>query len=514
MVGSKLMNRLMSLGDPASKDNDFIHFPAIPTKYTVYNVYSGTMVSGVNGMPVLNGGLFPRLCNVIGESGCGKTSVLIGLVTSAVDYIWNRFGQGYSEIFYNDPENNTPPNRFMNLAHWSPADFMNKCNYSNKPISLVELANMILKIYNIKTTCKKDYLLPSGIKDVDGREIMFLAPTFICVDSVAQVNPNGVEDLLQLDKAGEVKDNDKLGSNMEAALDAKAWTIFVRKIKPYLDGANIGLYCINHKIKEMKVGMFDKETRYLPFLGMGEKLKGGKEFIYQSFNIFDLSSGEKLNERNPIYGPDVNGFITNASFVKNKYNIEGAKFPMVFDMANGYMPELSDMEYLWQKKFGFSGSVKLYLDVLPEVQFTRRTLLETIEEYPQLARALAFTARYRATQEMIYGNKNILPLTDLGTNMPLEQRLALIYSYTESYSPKDDVSEAYTNFASLANANRHYFSFNLNGGYHNNSMITSDNVKVMTAGYTPIIGEGVTPFDITQDKIVGTKYVLPNKFEV
>ena len=39
---------------------------------------------------------------LVGESGCGKTSVLIGLVTSAVDYIWNRFGQGYSEIFYNE----------------------------------------------------------------------------------------------------------------------------------------------------------------------------------------------------------------------------------------------------------------------------------------------------------------------------------------------------------------------------------------------------------------------------
>ena len=239
---------------------------------------------------------------------------------------------------------------------------MNKCNYSNKPISLVEVANMILKIYNIKTTCKKDYLLPSGLRDVDGREIMFLAPTYICIDSVAQVNPNGVEDLLQLDKAGEVKDNDKLGSNMEAALDAKAWTIFVRKIKPYLDGANIGLYCINHKTKEMKVGMFDKETRYLPFLGMGEKIKGGKEFIYQSFNIFDLSSGEKLNDRNPIYGPDINGFVANASFVKNKYNIEGAKFPMVFDMSRGYMPELSDMEYSYKKFISDLHAYKEFID--------------------------------------------------------------------------------------------------------------------------------------------------------
>ena len=99
-IGSKLMNRLFKMGDPLGGDNEFIQFPAIPTKYTVYNVYSGTMVEGVNGMPVLNGGLFARLCNIIGESGCGKTSILIGKVTSSVDYIWNRFVCDRSPSFF------------------------------------------------------------------------------------------------------------------------------------------------------------------------------------------------------------------------------------------------------------------------------------------------------------------------------------------------------------------------------------------------------------------------------
>lgn len=509
-IGSKLMATLNSMGDPRDLDNRFIQFPAIPTKYTIYNIYSGSLVPGVNGLPLLNGGLFPRLCNIIGESGCGKTSFAIGSIASAVDYVWNRFGAGYSECLYFDPENNTPPQRFMNLANWAPADFLNKCNYSNEDLTLVDLANTIIKIYNIKTKCRKDYLLPSGIKDVDGREVMFLAPTFICVDSVAAVNPNGVEDLLQVDKAGEMKDIEKLGNNMEAAIDAKAWTIFVRKIKPYLDGANIGLYCINHKTKEMKVGMFDKETRYLPFLGMGEKIKGGKEFIYQSFNIVDFNSGEKYNDRNPVYGPNVNGFMSYASFVKNKYNIEGVRFPMVFDMNRGYVPELSDMEYLYQKKFGISGAVKLSLDILPEVQFTRKTLVDTIEEFPQLARALAFTAKYHACQEMLYRNAPA-SLVDMGQNISLERRLALIYSFSESYDAKNDISEAYTNFMELAEGKRHYTVFNLSDNYRGN-VFNNQNVDQVTSGYMPLTGHGATPFDITDENTKG-KYVFPNKYK-
>ncbi len=515
MFGSKLMNRMALNGDPNSGDNNFIQFPAIPTKYTIYNVYCGAPVLGINNMPVINGGVFPRLENNIGESGTGKTSFTIGAIASAIDYVRNRFGPGYSELFYFDPENNTPPNRFMALANWSPADFMTKCNYSNKPITLLDLANLIIKIYNIKTTCRKDYILPSGLRDVDGREILFLAPTYIVVDSVAQVNPNGVDDLVQLDKSGEVKENTSLGSNMEGALDAKAWTIFVRKMKPYIDAANIGLHCINHKTKEMKVGMFDKETRYLPFLGMGEKLKGGKEFIYQSFKIMDIVPGEKLNmdRGNPVYGPEINGFKSYASFVKNKYNIEGVRFPMIFDMKKGYLPELSDMEYLFEKKFGFSGSNKIALDVLPEVQFTRRTLLETIEQFPQVARALAFTAKYHATQDMFYGNKMPMPLTDWGLNLPLEQRLAMIYSFTDSYNPRNDFSEAYTNFAELAEANKHYFCLNLRPDlnvHYNNNIIKDTDISVMNDGYSLIQGAGVSPFDVKAENTFDSKFVFEN----
>ena len=504
--GSMLLNKMLG-GTP--QEDAYNIYPAIPTKFTVYNCYSGQLEMGIHGYPVLNGGLFPRLCNIIGESATGKTTVMVGLATSAVDYIRNRFGDGYSELFYLDVEKNLNKNRFCDISHWSPADYQTRCSYNGSDLSLVELANMIMKIADIKLKYKKDFMLPSGLMDLDGREVMFIAPTFICLDSVAAVNPNGVEVLLEHDKAGEMKEIDKLGNNMEGAQDAKAWTIFVRKIKPWLDRANIGLYCINHKTKEIKADMYSKGTRYLPFLGMDEKIKGGREFIYQSFNLFDLQSGEKFDDKNPVYGNNIRGFSTRASFIKSKTNEEGSKFPMVFDVNRGYIPELSDFEYLYQKKFGIDGTVKMSLDVLPEVTFTRRTLLDAIEEYPQLARAIQFTAKFLASNEMIYHTTPI-GLKDMGTNVPLEQRLSILYNFTNQYE-KQIMDDPYKNFASLAHANRHYFTFGNNFVDHTNDIVKNSNIDQAAKGYTFTSTVGVTPYDADKGlaRVENGHYVFP-----
>ena len=494
LVGGSMLLNQMSMLSGGSKDDLYDIVPAIPTKYTIYNVYSGQMEMGIHGYPVLNGGLYPRIGNIIGESATGKTTLLVGLCTSAVDWIRNRFGNGYSELFYFDVEKNLNKNRFCDVSGWTLADYQTKCNYSSDDISLLDLANFIMKIVDIKTKYKNDYLLPSGLRDIDGREVKFLAPTYICVDSVAAVNPNGVEDLLAHDKSGEAKEIEKLASNTDGMTDAKAWTVFVRKIKPYLDKAIIGLYCINHKTKETKMDMFQKEKRYLPFLAMGEKLKGGSEFIYQSYNIFDLQSGEKFDEKNPVYGPNINGFSTRTRFVKSKTNMEGVQFPMVFDLNRGYLPELSDFEYLYQKKFGIDGSIKMVLDVLPEVQFTRRTLLDAIDEYPQLARAIQFTAKFHASNDMIY---RCAPggLKDFGQNVPLEQRLAILYNFTTPYS-RIIFDDPYKNFAELAAANKHYFIFGTNNIDHSNDLVKNENIDQASKGYTFTSTVGVTPYDV------------------
>jgi hypothetical protein len=493
--GSKLMNHLAAAGKEFYNP---VIIPATPTGFNVYDMYSGRMIQNVNGHRVLNGGIFPRLNNIIGESATGKTSKAIKDVARAVDRIRNKFGSGYSEMYILDPEGHTDTARILSLSEWSPAELVNRCNFTQEDVSLAGLTNLILNIYEVKKSYKKDFLLPSGLVDINGREVLFLAPTFIIVDSVARVNPNGIE-LLERDKAGGVKEIETLGSNMEAAQDAKAWTMFVRKIKPYLDEGNICLTLINHKIDDMIIDRYTKRERYLPFLNYGEKLKGGKELIYQSFHIFYITGGKPTLDANkaPVYGPEINGILVDTYFPKNKANIEGPHFPMVFDILTGYHPELSDFEYLYQSKFGLQGTSKLSFDVLPEVKFSRRELLETMNEYPAVARALAFTARYAASYAMQY-YRPPPSLVDF-TNIPLNQRLAILYAYTESYGKNQNYNEMihYDQCEKIAQENRHYILTSHTQDF-SNVLVNDSILHKAEQGYLINQNQGVNPYNIDE----------------
>jgi hypothetical protein len=282
---------------------------------------------------------------------------------------------------------------------------------------------------------------------------------------------------------------------MEGAQDVRAWTIFVRKIKPFLDEGNINLTCINHKVKDMHIDPYAKKVRYLPFLDIGEKIKGGQEFIYQSYQIFYILGGKKIDEKDPIYGPSIEGLAVNTYFPKNKANIEGAHFPMIFNKATGYHPELSDFEYLFQTRYGLQGGTKFAFDVLPEIQFTRKNLLETIDEYPAVARALAFTSRIAASYAMQYYTAP--PSLQGFSNISLEQRLSILYAYTESYGKHQDYSEEvhYNQYEKIALENRHYVFVNHGVGM-NNVIPNTLALHRLESGYVAPSNSYVDPYNI------------------
>jgi hypothetical protein len=488
---------MIGASEKSDMENNITIIPATPTGFNVFDMYSGNMVQSMTEYNVLNGGIFPRLCNIIGASATGKSSKAIKDVSGAIDRIWKKYGSGYSEMYCLDPEGHTSVQRILSLSGWSPAEFTNKCNFSQNALSLVDLANLILKIYDTKTKYKNDFLLPSGLKNLYGKEMCFLAPTFIIVDSVAAVNPNGLDNFIEHDKMGDIKEITSLGSNMEGAQDARAWTVFVRKMKQFLDGGNINLTCINHKFKDLVIDPYAKKERYLPYLDMGEKLKGGKELIFQSYQIFYILGGKIIDEKDPIYGPSIEGLVVNTYFPKNKANIEGPRFPMVFDKASGYHPELSDFEYLFQTRYGLRGTSKFCFDVLPEISFARKNLLEVLDEYPATARALAFTARIAASYAMQY-YRQPPPLADFA-NIPLEQRLSILYAYTESYGKHQDYSEEvhYDQCEKIAIENRHYVFLNHGKGM-NNVLINSRDLNLVEKGYTIPTGYTVNPYNMDE----------------
>jgi hypothetical protein len=247
----------------------------------------------------------------------------------------------------------------------------------------------------------------------------------------------------------------------------------------------------------MSIDPYAKKNRYLPFLDIGEKLKGGQEIIYQSFHIFYITGGKKIDYKDPIYGPDIDGLIVNSYFPKNKANIEGVSFPMVFNKATGYHPELSDFEYIFQLRYGIQGTTKFSFDVLPEVHFTRKNLLEVLEEYPATARALAFTSRLASSFAMQY-YRPAPSLADF-SNIPLKERLALLYAYTESYGKHQDYNELvhFDQCEKIAIDNRHYVFVDRKAEMNNVLPDTSD-LNAVKDGYTIPLGTRINPFNMDE----------------
>ena len=417
LFGDLINNDVKSIGHMSG----FTYFD-YPTAYEDVNRYNDTILP--------NGGLFPRIYTCIGESGTGKTTSMLQLGGSIVDRHWG------GTMVMIDAEGNTTPERIMSLNKWSESEFKMKCLYRppSPPISINGVYDIIRKLAHIKDSKRDKIMLKTPFKDpYSGKHNEIFPPTVVILDSIpALVISQTLEE--GIDGSKEFKSIEQIGNNIDGMREAKDNTAFLRKVKGLLDEFNIILILINHLSKETPMGMFDKPKKYHPNLKAGEKLKGGHEQIYQSFGMFKISQKEPIDERNPIYGDRIRGAINTLDHIKNKSNVSVSEYRFVFDKRTGYRPELSDFEYLLSKSFGIGGSpMSMYLLILPEIKFTRKTLLDKCEEIPILSRAISFTAKYHMGNDVIIHNKfGELDLKEFA-ELPYDWRMSILVSMTIPY---------------------------------------------------------------------------------
>jgi hypothetical protein len=412
-------------------DDDSFHAYGNLTGYNALDIFTGTVDYDVFGLPRLNGGLFPRAITVVGESTTGKTTLAVRLGSSIIDR-WNRIHGDLAEMIFFDVEDNTSIKRIQMLTNWTDWEILNRIKHSTAVVSVVDIYNEIRQLADLKEKNKDKLMVKTGQRDLDGSEIKVYSPTIALVDSIAVLNSVGIDEM-EFDKTGDLKVVEKMAGNMVAAQEAKANTAFIKKVKGYLSKYNIILIMVNHITEEISTSMYDIPARYLTFLKPGQKLKGGKELVYQSFAIINLSVKTRINDKDPIYGDVIRGSVTHLTLIKNKSNVEGIPIPMVFDQKTGYRPELSDWEYLYNAAYGFGGSpARYYLHILPEVTFTKKGLYEACQTNPLLARAMSFTARLKMICDVVK-NKTAPNLEELGKTMAYNERVSAIVTFTEAY---------------------------------------------------------------------------------
>lgn len=397
------------------------------TRFTIIDILSAEIKTNIQGYPTLNCGLFPKFYSLIAESGLGKSSLGIFLGCSIVD----RFNAG--SFFDYDLEGNTTQQRVKTLTNWDDYTFYNKFNLYSEDATTLEIQNHIDNIANFKEQNKKEMSYRTDFRDMFKKPITSYQPTYVLIDSVAKLSSLGREQI-QVDKTGSVIEKEQLNQNTDGMIEAKNNKAFINQVKPKLSQYNIVLVMINHLVEQPQTSRFQKPIRQHPNLPLGYKLQGGNELVFQSFGLIQLKLKESITDRDPFYGDHIRGFVANLEFVKNKSTVSGIPFRVVFDKQMGYIPELSDWEYLFTTKYGFSGSPMSYrLDILPEIHFTRKTLFSIITSNALLARALNFTASYKMISDIHLPMMSNRPISALAEKMSYAERVALINAFSHHY---------------------------------------------------------------------------------
>jgi RecA/RadA recombinase len=409
-----------------------------PTGFTIIDILGCTLEFDVNHLNYVNGGLDNKFYISTGESATGKTTLTLQCLAGCVDW-WNKNypNSPGSDLIMFDSEDNTEISRVIQVTKWD-INYIHKHFQLLKEVDLLKIYNLILQIADAKKKNLTDYTVETTVLDLDGSRIKTIIPTYILIDSAAAIQSNFSLDTVERDKTGDIKKQESIVGNIDAMRAAKEMTSFVKKVKPLLTQFGINLTIINHIVQSPQMSMYEAPKRALPMLKPGERLLLGYESIYQAYGISRLDAKEKLNEKNPIFGDDIYGIITQFSYVKNKNGPEGLAQFMIFNSETGYEPLLSDFHYLYMKNYGINGSpIKQYMKILPEIQFTRKTLLEKAKEHPILARAIQFTAKTKMIYDIVLGSE--APSLDLLEKLPYHDRVALILSFSNTYQGYSDV---------------------------------------------------------------------------
>jgi RecA/RadA recombinase len=318
--------------------------------------YDGSLALGIMG---------GRIIMDVGNSGSGKTSVLIGQAC----YIADQYED--CDVWHYDYERSTSPERVMAISGWDYDRFEEKYHLFNSELSVETIYTACKEIEKIKMECKEEIQIDTGKKDSNGNPIYELPPTIMLVDSVALLAPK------------EVEDDDELKGSMGASAIAKANTNVFKRILAPLENANIILMLVNHLNQKIDIGPIKSQAQ-VNYLGQDETIPGGRFITYSTNTLTKLKCASKI-EPDKEFG--VKGYYLTGIVVKSRNTEAGVQFKMVFEQKIGINNLLTNFVNL--KEMGrITGAGRSYkLDTCPDIKFSMKEFQKKYNENPELKEA-------------------------------------------------------------------------------------------------------------------------------
>ena len=329
MLASMFRERIKDTKDLATM-SEMTYSVSYPTGFLPLDLITG-YVQEINGKYHFELGISDGSINtLIGNSGTGKTSLLIGMACSIIRPFKT------SVIFFEQAEVGTNIQRIRNLSGISDANgFAGRFVVRDAGISIESIYKRIMTIYNIKIKNPEKYQYNTGIIDMFGKPVYKFEPTVVIIDSVKMVQ----SEARMIDSDGNIE-NDKV-TNMDGATEARDISIYYKKMVPMCRVANIIIIMVNHITKNIQTGYLPQKNEF-PFLRQGEHLGSANMLNYLSNLMLRLDITTKLVDGDAKNSWGINGSIVSVDAVKSRTGKTGRNMcDLVFDQSIGFDKDLS-----------------------------------------------------------------------------------------------------------------------------------------------------------------------------
>lgn len=369
--------------------------------YSLFDVYTGSYHDGMRGERILNGG-FAAFMGFVGPGNAGKSTLMNDLALKAFKDHYND-----TEFAVYDTENLARRERFVRLAR--KIDFPAEVDfYDEKWFSMTKSENMIgnkwfeaYKEYMIEKEKDKKAKLTTPFKHPKtGEAIMWWYPSVTLMDSISGFSTDSIEKLME---KGETGDSER---NTLFMKDGIAKTQLMMELKDNLTKSGQYFGTVAHVGKTVNIDG-KPERKHLVHMRQGEKINGvpGKFDYYTTvcYEIFAITPLVSADKKGPLYPKDAEDDLRgdvdlnelSIRALRNKLGVSGIPFKIVMSQKEGFQPSLTDYHYC--REYDYYGIVgggtpNNKLELMPDLNFTRKSLRTKIKEDPKFVRALGITA--------------------------------------------------------------------------------------------------------------------------
>lgn len=385
----------------------------VPNVGAGLDIPTGYPTIGINGETITLGGYHP-ITGIVGEGNVGKTQLALYMFVTVLAWYLD-----FSEGLIYDTETNLKKQRMTAIAN----TLYKWLLYSQEEINANPTKLDEYDIRKVMFTTAKKYLgdemwnilkdklgnrkfkkadfHTTPFKDKGGKPVTINDMIFFLMDSIS---------MFQVSSHEEMKEN-AIGHkkrNMENMRDAAAKSQLLMELPVFSARNNLFTILTAHVGQQHQIDPMQPPKKILAYLSQKQKIKNVPEkFLFVPQNVFlvygtspmYMSSSDKT-PRYPMYsGKDLMANVTDLQTTKvmslrNKSGVSGASFDLITSQSEGLLPTLTEFNIcVSEGNFGIGTSGNyMYMELYPEVKFSRHTLRELIREDVKLCSAIRLTS--------------------------------------------------------------------------------------------------------------------------